>query len=312
MLYRDFMEKFRPLYSSDEPAAPVAAAPAAEAAPVAPAAAAPAAEAAPAVVVEAPAAPAAEPTLLDAAKPEKPAAEPVKDAASDSPAPAEAAKVEGDKPEAKPDAKAEGDKKPDAEAKDAAKPDPGKPDATAKEPPAPIKYDAFKLPDGVKLDDERFSKFAEVAGLGQVPQDVAQSLLDLHIGEMTKYAEDVSKQADARQRDVWKKLNDTWKTDFRKDEQLGGNRSETTLAMAKAVIEEYGGSADQVKDLLAHTSNNGMGNYVGFIRLMANIGEALNIFEESEVQPNPTPPKIGGSRSERWYPNSKMNGASKA
>jgi hypothetical protein len=337
MFYRDFMQKYRPLYAPDGPAAggadgaAAAAADAGQAAAAAPApadsgmtageggaAAVPAAaDAAPApALAEAPAPsePAkSEPSLLEAASGKKPGEAAAADGdKKDSPAPAEAAKVDGD-------AKVEGDKKPDAEAaaadkkdakpeeakdpKDAAKADPDKKDATAEaQPPAPIKYEAFKLPDGVKLDDERIGKFTEVTGAAQVPQEVAQKLVDLHVEEMQRFAGEVKQQAETHQRDVWNKLNDTWKTDLRKDEKLGGNRIETTLSLAKAVLEEYGGSPEQVQELIAHTSNNGMGNFPGFIRLLANIGEALNVFEESSVGANLNPPKPAkGSGQRGWY-----------
>ena len=315
MLYRDYMQKFRPVYAPDAPgAAPeptAAAAPAVEAAPAAAAAAeAPPAPTAPeAAPAAAEATPAAEPTLLESAS-AKPPAEAAAADTKESPAPSEPAAAEGDKkPEAK-DAKTEGDKKPEAEAdKDAGKGDPEKKEATAAEPPAPIKYEAFTLPEGLKVDEERLGKFTELAGKAHIPQDVAQSLVSLHAEEMQRFAADVQKQADQHQRDVWRGLNDTWKADFRKDPEMGGNRSETTLARAKAVIEEYGGNKDQVKELLAHTSNNGMGNYPGFIRLLNNIGEALNVFEDAEIPANPSAPKPQrGPGNRGWYNNSSMNG----
>lgn len=323
MFYRDFMQKYRPVYSPDEPAsaggvvdvaaaavgdgqaAPAASAgPSAEPAAAAPAADAPAAAAPPAAAE----APKGEPSLLEAASGAKPEAKPEGATDKDSPAPAEAApeskdaKPEGEKPPT--DAK---DKKPDGEApkdeKDAADTDPAKKDATAAEPPAPIKYEAFKVPDGIKLDDERIGKFTEVAGAGQVSQDVAQSLLDLHVAEMQRFSEEVVKQAEAHQRDVWNKLNDTWKTEARNDEQIGGNRLETALARGKAVLEEYGGTPDQVRELVAHTSNNGMGNFPGFLRFLDNVAQALNVFEDSAVGANPNPPKPAKGPGQRgWYP----------
>lgn len=319
MHYRDFMQKYRPVYSPDEPAAPAAsggdvaaaagadgqAAAAASAGPSAePAVAAPAADAAPAAAAEAPK---GEPTLLDGATAAKPEAK-AEGETKDSPAPAEAAKTETKaddvKPEAKDDKSAADADKPKAEdVKDAAKDDPASKDATAAEPPAPIKYEAFKVPDGIKLDDERIGKFTEVAGAGQVSQEVAQSLLDLHVAEMQRFSEDVVKQAEAHQRDVWSKLNDTWKTEARNDEQIGGNRLETALARGKAVLEEYGGSPDQVRELIAHTSNNGMGNFPGFLRFLDNVAQALNVFEDSAVGANPNPPKPAKGPGQRgWYP----------
>lgn len=329
MLYRDFMQTYRPLLAPPDvpgsaPTGEVAGA-AASASPAdagataaagatgaAPAEAAqvsgPAAEVTPAAVAApaAPEAPKSEPSLLEAADGKKPdaAAKVDGEGKTDSPAPAEPANADGaEVPEAK-DAKkdGEGEKKPDAEAsKDAGKTDPEKKDATA-EPPAPIKYDAFKLPDGIKFDDERLGKFTEVAGKAQIPQDVAQSLVSLHVEEMARVQKDIEKAYDTHQRDVWRSLNDTWKADFRKDPELGGNRAETSLAMAKAVIEEFGGTPDQVREYIAHISNNGMGNFIGHIRLLANIGETLNIFETSEAPANPAAPKMSRSRGERWYP----------
>lgn len=338
MLYRDFMQKYRPVFAPDGPAAgggtEAAAAAAGDSGPAAAptpaasdggatdaggaAAAAPAADVALSAGDVAPAAsglaasPAGEPTLLEAAEGKKPAAETPAGENKDQPAPTEAAKPDGDK---KPDGdvkeKGEGDKpKPESD-KPAAETDPAKKDATAEaQPPAPIKYDAFKLPDGVKLDEERLSKFTEVAGKGQVTQEVAQDLVNLHIEEMQRLEKDIQQRATQNQQDVWKALNDGWKAELRKDERLGGNRIETNLSMAKAVLEEYGGTPEQVRDLLAHTKANGMGNYPGFIRLLVNIGEALNVFEEGSVAGDTRPPKAAGSRAERWYANSKMGNGS--
>lgn len=291
--------------------APVAAPPADAAAAVpSPAAAASSPAEAPAPAVEAKPAetpvepkPETSPSLLEAAtgkpktetKAEAKADAKVEEKASpETPAPAEAdkaAKTEGDK---KPEAKAD-EKKPDADKAT----DPVK-DATADaQPPAPVKYEAFKVPDGIKLDEKKLGQFTEIIGGAQVKQEVAQSLMDLYVAERQADATSMA----AEQRRVWNALNDGWKSELRKDSVLGGNRLETSLSMAKAVIEEYGGSPEQVKDLLAHTSNNGMGNYPGFVRLLHNIGVAMNVFEDSIVPANPTAPKTEKGPGKRgWYP----------
>lgn len=315
-------EKFKPLMAADGApgaaaveAAPVAAPAAVEVAPAATQSAEPAAVvdapaktdgAAPAAAVEAK--PEVTPSLLEMAegKPKKEAvAVEVKapdPAAKETPAPADAAKTD----EAKP---ADGEKPKAEEAKkdDAAKAtDPAK-DATAEvQPPAPVKYDAFKVPEGVKLDDKELAKFSEIIGAKQLPQEDAQKLVDLYVADMQRVQTELRQE----QRTVWNKLNDGWKTDLRKDPVLGGNRLETTLSMAKAVIEEYGGNADQVRELLAHTSNNGMGNFPGFVRLLHNIGVAMNVFEDSIVPANPTAPKMPKSAGNRgWYDKSMGNGS---
>lgn len=324
------LARYRPVFAADGAAggaaapdaaaavADAAASPAgADAAAAAAAAAAPAADA-PADAGKAPAAsdaaaaaaaPKSEPSLLEAASGKKPdgkaADAPASDArpegdkpAADAPAPADAAKPDAAKPA---DAKDDKSAAPAAEKPkdDAAKPDPAK-DATAEpQPPAPVKYEAFKVPDGIKLDEKKLGQFTEIIGGAQVKQEVAQSLMDLYVAERQADATSMA----AEQRRVWNALNDGWKSELRKDSVLGGNRLETSLSMAKAVIEEYGGSPEQVKDLLAHTSNNGMGNYPGFVRLLHNIGVAMNVFEDSIVPANPTAPKTEKGPGKRgWYP----------
>ena len=277
------------------PAAPAAAVPAVEAAAAAPAVAdAAAAPAAPAAAPANATPPAPEPTLLEAATGKKPEAKPeakpeskAADAAKETPAPAEAAKPDAEKP--KDDA---------AKATDPAKA------ATAETPPAPIKYEAFKVPDGVKLDDKELTKFTDIVGAKHIPQEDAQKLLDLYVEDVKRVAE----EAQTNQRNVWNKLNDNWKSDTRKEL---GNNLETDLAMAKAVIEEFAGTKEQQAEYLAHLSNNGMGNFIGHIRLLRNIGKALNVFEDSSVVANPTAPKMPkgtpGSGKTGWY---EGNGAS--
>lgn len=251
---------------------------------------------APAVAVEAPKESA--PSLLEAA-PSKPKAD---EAKAEPPAP----EVKAD--EAKP-AEAEGDKKPETkadEAKKAEAEDPEKDATVLPEPPAPVKYEAFKVPDGIKLDDKKLEAFTEVIGASQVKQEDAQKLIDLYVAEK-KADYDAMQQ---EQRKVWNTLNDTWKTDLRKDPVLGGNRLETSLSMAKAVVEEYGGSPEQVRELLAHTSNNGMGNFPGFVRLLHNIGVAMNVFEDGMVSANPSAPKAQkGPGNRGWYDTSMGNGS---
>lgn len=331
MFYRDFMQKYRPLYSPDEPAAAGGAVEAAGAAAgdAAPPAAEPAAgadagaAAAQGAEVAAPAAggepPKPEPSLLESAEIKSP--EPAKEAGAEGdktnePAPADAAKPDGDKPDGKDVKDPKADDKPKAEddKSAAAETDPAKKDATAEaQPPAPVKYEAFKVPEGVKLDDERIGKFSEIAGAAQVPQDVAQSLVDLHVSEMQRFAEETKRAVEQNQIDIWNRLNDTWKTDTRNDPQIGGARLETALSRGKALVEEYGGSPEQVRELLAHTRHNGMGNFPGFLRFLDNVAEALNVYEDLAPGPNagaPKPQRSAGNRG--WYDKSNMGGGTPA
>ncbi len=148
--------------------------------------------------------------------------------------------------------------------------------------PEPLKYEPFKFAEGVKPIDSIMSEFEKIVGAKHLPQEQAQALVDLS----AKYAEEIGRQAQQAQIEHWRSLNGQWKEDFRKDPDLGGQNEMRTLATAKAVIEEFGGTREQVQDMLRHISENqgnGMSNYSGFIRLLKNIGERMNVFEDKMI-----------------------------
>lgn len=296
-----------PAPASDAAAAsPPAESPAAAAPIPEPAPAAPAADAAPAAanVAGKESSPS---SLLEAADGKKPV-EPGKE----EPAAADAKPGEEVKP-------AEGEAKP-AEG-EAAKPEGAEAapaqDAAASEPPA-IVFDAFKFPEGVTADEKMVGGFTEAlqtqtgplekaiksgdrAAITKAFQDFGQTMVDYYQNQVTPA---IAEQALQHQRDVWDTQVKKWVSDFKADEKLGGARANTTLSMAKAVIEEFGGSAEERQELYRHIGEggNGMGNYLGFIRLMANIGEKLNIFEDKIVPaPNPLKGAQARSRSDKWY-----------
>lgn len=230
-----------------------------------------------------------------------PAKDAVVDAKAQDAAVADPAKAaEGEKP--KPDA---------ATAKEPDKDDKAKPDAKAAdvkaEPPAAVAYEAFKAPEGLKLDDTKVKAFTDLAGPLQIPQDKAQAMLDLYGASLKDATSEIATQMRQDQRKVWNTLNDEWKSDFRKDPEIGGNREQTSLATAKAVIEEFL-SPDQRQAYFAHIDLNGMSNFKEHIRLLAKIGDALNIFEDKIVPSLPTNP--GNSRQKGFRRNYKTgNGA---
>ena len=53
---------------------------------------------------------------------------------------------------------------------------------------------------------------------------------------------------------------------------------------------------------MAHMRNNGMGNFKLHIKLLNNIGKALNVFEDGIVPANPQSPKANKAPGNRgWY-----------
>lgn len=256
-------------------AAPAAAAPAADA----PAAAVATTEtpAAPAASTEAPAATTeSAPSLLGAAE----AKVPGDDADKASPDQGSASTDKGDAA-AKP-ATDEADPAKPSDAKDGkdGKPAPAPADEALAQKPQARTYDAFKAPDGVKFDDAQVKSFTDLLDNAELShQDRAQKLIDMHAGEINR----VIKEQRDHQLKSWSDFTDSLKSDFKKDPELGGNRQETSLGIAKYVLEQMGGSADQQKDLIAMMNHTGMGNHLGLIRMLNNI------YERFLVQPSPVP-----------------------
>src|SRR5579885_3656719 len=202
--------------------------------------------------------------------------------------------------ESEPDAKAADDPgKAKAEGKADAATDPAK-DATAKDPPdqpPALSLEDLKFPEGMALDAEAGKAFVDLLNNAALTgKDRGQALIDLHLKEIDRVAQHIA----AHQRKVWNDLNAGWQDQLRKDPELGGNRLDTTLSRAKAVIEEFL-SPEDAKALLIHTDNNGMGNFPVFIRLLSNIGKRLNVFEDNIVAANPAPARSRAPGSRGWY-----------
>lgn len=271
-------------------AATPAATPSADAAPAA-SEAAPAKETAPTSLLAE--APAKAPGEAEAAKPAADAkpdakadAKPESDKAAETPAPADAKKPESEaakKDDAAKDAKAEGDGTAPAK------------EALAEAPPART-YEAFKVPDGLKLDDTKVKDFTTILENAELShQERGQGLIDLFVKEM----QDVQVARDQHQRDVFNQLQNGWKEELRGDPQVGGNRLDTALGRAKWVVEAFGGDKKNVDSLLAQMSYTGMGNNVHMVRLLDNLAEILS---EGEIVPaNAGKLKDTRPRSEKWY-----------
>lgn len=212
------------------------------------------------------------------------------DAKSPADAPKDAKAVETPAPDATSDAAK-------AAAEAAAKTDPAK-DATAPAPPAPLTYEPFKVPEGIKLDETMVKQFTDIIGPKQLPQEQAQNLIDLAQNMISSER----KRIEDYQRDVWNKVGETWASELRDDPDLGRNRLNTTLSIAKAVVEEYAGNQSAAKEILALMDTTKLGNNKQVVGLLHNIGKALNVFEDKIVTAQPTAPKRQKSPGNRgWY-----------
>lgn len=278
-------------------------------APVAPAA--PVADAAPAGKVESPASPLAS---ADAGKRDGavPATEtPAK--AGEAPPPGgtegkEAAKPEGDA--AKPDAAAGDGKDAKPGETDKAKPEgtdaaaDKKPEALAETPPAPPPvYDAYKVPETLKLDETRLKEFNTILGEAELSgkadhaamQQLGQKIMDLYAGEVQRISQDVQKY----QVDVWNRHLESEFSALKADPSLGGNRIDTTLGNAKYVLEQFGGSKEEQDRFMATLDRAGVSSNRDFVALLNRMHERYR--EPEPVSPNlpSVKAKVPGQRS--WY-----------
>ena len=171
----------------------------------------------------------------------------------------------------------------------------GAPEAAAVEPeaakpaeaevapePAPT-YEAFKLPEGFTVPEDRMGAFTELAGKQRLSQEDAQSFLDLHAETMKT----VQAAMDQRQRDVFDQTRAGWRDQFAKE---AGNRRDTMLQDAKWAISELEPDEAKRKEVWSALSFSGMGDHPAIIRLLSN---AAGKMRERTAPATPLAPERG-------------------
>ena len=234
------------------------------------------------------------PSLISSAE-GKPKADATADASKPSDAPAPAVETKTDA-KAADSPKKEEPAKPDdpgkTEVKEDAATDPAK-EATAIAPPALVSLEDIKLPEGLKLADEPSKAFLETLNKADLaPKDRAQGLIDLHIKEINRVAEEAAKH----QRKVWDDTNNEWKDRTRKEFP---NNLNTVLGRGKALIEEYAGA--NAPELFQFLDYTGAGNHPAVVRFFDNLAQKLNIFEDGMIAANPKSPNMKGPGQRGWY-----------
>jgi len=149
------------------------------------------------------------------------------------------------------------------------------------EEPAPLPtYEAFTLPETVKLDETKLGEFTGLLGEFEsktkadhaATQAFGQKLVDYHVSEMQRLASDMQKQSELQrfaEREQWKK-------DFMADPELGGNRSQTTVDAALKFLRTHGGSDVEQQQFRELMDKSGVGNHPAMIRLLARAGQAMS------------------------------------
>lgn len=255
--------------------------------------------AAPAVSSPVPAAPAVEPSSAPQPTP-APAEKPP------TPEPAPAATPEPTKPEAEKPSSLLAEAATKAEPQ---KPEAGKEGEAAKPPVAEVplpKYEALKLPEGVKFDDNRIGDFDSLVGKFENATHADHAAVQAFRQELADFYVKEAQAANARmaelQRDQWSRTREAWKDEFRKDPAIGGNRQETTIARCGQMLEAYGAAVgmDRKAALIQAFGVTGMGDHPEMIRF---VNWAASKKTESAVPIAATTPKrpAAPSRAQRRY-----------
>lgn len=202
-------------------------------------------------------------------------------------------------------------------------PDPAKPaEPVAAEPvaePAPVAepqplpaYEAYTLPEGVKLDPDELKAFNTALGEferdGKVDHAAAQAFGQKMVGFYVDQVNKAVTSHDEAGSQAWTQMRDGWRQDFRKDKDLGGNREQTTLAQAKAMVQRFGGTQAQQAELQRVLSVTGAGDNIHVIRVFANIAKVLG---EGRPVPATVPksPELASKKSRRYGAPNGANGA---
>lgn len=155
---------------------------------------------------------------------------------------------------------------------------------------APEKYEDFKLPEGVKVDEARMGKFTEWAKSRNLSQQEAQEAIDM--------AQDLQRASFEQFQAAHTAQVDKWATDSKADKEFGGDKFDENLSVAKRALDQFG--TPELKTLL---KDSGLGNHPEVLRAFFRVGQAIG--EDGFV-----PGRSGqGAKpaAQSFYANSSMN-----
>lgn len=117
----------------------------------------------------------------------------------------------------------------------------------------------FEMPEGVELDESGVAEFTTIAKELKLPADAAKKLVALEVKRVQ-----AQQQAHAT-------LVESWAEQVKADKDLGGEKLQENLAVARKAIDEFG--SPELKELLNST---GLGNHPEVVKLAFKIGKAIS------------------------------------
>jgi hypothetical protein len=211
---------------------------------------------------------------------------------------ADAAAAGGTPPATDADKKAAAEAAAKKEAEDKAK-DPNK--DKAKKDGAPEKYEPFKMPEGIKVDEAALGKFTPIAQELGLTQEGAQKLMDLWVEARTNDIKGSN--------ETWSKMRSEWRDKAKADPVFGGAKFDESVGFAKKAIdalsqvEDGKGGATTDPGLREALEITGSGDHPAIVRAFATIGKLLS--EDKIVFKGAGAPNTPASKpaADRMYPN---------
>jgi hypothetical protein len=142
---------------------------------------------------------------------------------------------------------------------------------------APEKYE-FKAPEGTSLDEAVIAEYSTVAKELGLSQEAAQKVID-------KLAPKLAERTAAAQVEAFNAFKDGLEAQTRADKELGGDKLNENLAVAKKALNAFG--TPELRKLLDDT---GLANHPEVIRVLFKAGKSIS---EDRFVPGGTQPTKG-------------------
>ena len=152
----------------------------------------------------------------------------------------------------------------------------------APEPVAPLAYQPFTMPEGITAEPAQIEAFTTLIGPLQVPQETAQSLMDLHADTLKKYADGLAQH----QQDVWEQTKAGWRGQIA---QEYGNRRDTVVNNAKWAIEQLEPNADRRAAVWDAMKVTGAGDHPAIVGILSAAAQRMR----ERSAPPPSVPNRG-------------------
>ena len=127
---------------------------------------------------------------------------------------------------------------------------------------APESYEAFKVPDGLTIDDTMLTEYSQLAKGANLSQEQAQAMVD--------FGAKIAQQAVKSVLDDGNAQIAKWANDAKADAVIGGDNLKPALAAGRRAIDAFGS-----KELVTALNETGLGNHPELIKFFAKVGELV-------------------------------------